>query len=325
MYAQIFCWILGAAMAPPPAPPPECPRAGCGGNSPTIDGASIVGSDSPVVADGEPGTRAFHELDLDGSPNAAGFTVTGARRGRTTYTLALEGAVVTARREGDAQVLSGADLVGLVVDASDADGEPYAIEISSAAKAAHPVRARGEVWTYALTYSSPSRPEPRPLCTTGTNQAILFTGDRYDAVGKTVVGTGASTRGWMQIACAGTALAKLFWTRHTEASQEIATTAAERQAMLKMLTADVCGDGTSFTVHGQPLVWADANGLTSFVEAPPRLEALWSEEGALCLDEPRRPELGPAITARCGARLPRCSSLTHARRAGAYVTSANPR
>src|SRR6185295_18525269 len=110
---------------------------------------------------------------------------------------------------------------------------------------------------------------------------------------------------------------------HTEASQVVPTTAAQRQAMLKMFTADVCGDGTSFTVQGQPLVWADANGVTSFVKPPGSLEAIWNEGGALCLDTPRRPELAPAIATRCGARLPRCGALSAAARAGGYVTSAN--
>jgi hypothetical protein len=88
--------------------------------------------------------------------------------------------------------------------------------------------------------------------------------------------------------------------------------------MLKMFTADVCGDGTSFTVHGQPLLWADANHLMGFAKPAASLEAVWTDKGAVCLDTPRRPELAEAIAARCGA-LPRCTDQK------GYVISGNPR
>ena len=114
--------------------------------------------------------------------------------------------------------------------------------------------------------------------------------------------TGGATAGWVNIACATTALAKLFLVRHTEASQTQTTTRAERQAMLKMFTADVCGDEhVSFTVHGQPLYWEDSKGITRFPPSPRRLEAIWNENGAVCLDRPRRPDLADAIRNHCGS------------------------
>jgi hypothetical protein len=137
-------------------------------------------------------------------------------------------------------------------------------------------------------------------------------------VRKTVIATGAVTRGWVNVACVGTALAKLFLLRHTQASQLVPTTPGERQAMLKMLTADVCGDGQSFTVHGQPLYWADAKGITRLPDARWRVEAVWSEHGAVCINQPRRPELAAAIEQQCGP-LPRCTSSSRG-----YVISANP-
>lgn len=168
-----------------------------------------------------------------------------------------------------------------------------------------------------MTFTSTTHAVPQPLCTAGENEALLFGGDRYDADRKTVTATGPATADWFNIACAGTALAKLHLTRHTETSQVVKTTAVERQAMLKMFTADICGDGTAFTVHGEPLLWADANHLTSFAARPASLEAVWSDRGAVCLDAPRRPELAAAIAARCGP-LPRCTTQR------GYVISANP-
>jgi hypothetical protein len=85
-----------------------------------------------------------------------------------------------------------------------------------------------------------------------------------------------------------------------------------------MLTGDVCGDGTSFTVHGQPLLWKDEKSVTTFTATPASIEAVWGDTGAVCLNEPRRPEFAEKIAAQCG-KLPRCSDSSRG-----YVTSANP-
>jgi hypothetical protein len=232
--------------------------------------------------------------------------------------------LVATARGARVPVLTGAGLVGMVLDLRDDTGSRFAVHLAGFGETAYWAGPPGTAPVYELTYTSATQPDPQPLCTAGANAAILFAGDRYDAARETVTATGAATRGWVNVACDGTALAKLHLTRHTEASQVVPTTAAERQAMLKLLTADVCGDGTSFTVHGQPLLWADAKGVTSFQRPPARLEAAWSEEGALCLDHPRRPELLGAIMARCGARLPRCSELGEPALARAYAISALP-
>lgn len=265
-------------------------------------------------------TRPFHELNLHGASNAAGFAVVGIRKGNTPYDLEVKGSTLTAHpRTANGSPLTGAALVGLVLDLRDASGDAYALQFAAAGATTYWAGSPDVVPVYSLTYTGAVQHMPQPLCTAGLNEAILFTGDRYDAARKTVTATGAPTEGWVNIACAATALAKLYLVRHTEASQQVPTTRAERQAMLKMFTADVCGDGTSFTVHGQPLLWADAKGITRFGATPDAHEAVWNETGAVCMDQPRRPELADAITARCGP-LPRCTAQSRG-----HVTSANPR
>jgi hypothetical protein len=264
-------------------------------------------------------SRSFHELNLHGIANAAGFAVTGVRKGTIPYDLRVSGSTVTAHPRAGGARLAGAALVGLVIDLRDNAGGRYALRFAAAGTTAYWAGSPDIIATYSLTYTSAAQPVPKPLCTAAVNEAILFAGDRYDAALKTVTATGAETRGWVNVACAETALAKLFLVRHTEASQEVRTKRAERQAMLKMFTADVCGDGTSFTVHGQPLFWADAKGITRFPDTPRSLEAVWNENGAVCMEQPRRPELADAITAHCGP-LPRCTPQSHG-----HVVSANPR
>jgi hypothetical protein len=261
----------------------------------TLSGTGVFGCDavaptlnqnSPIIDGAAIDGQVFHELNVAGKPNAAGLVVTAVK--------------------------------GRQIDVRDKSGMAHTILIESVGAVTMRVGAPDKIPTYRMTYTNAKHPTPQPLCTSGANEAINFSGDRYDAVTKTLVATGEATRGWINIACEGTALAKLFLARHTEVSQRVTTTPAERQAMLKMLTGDVCGDGTSFTVPGQPLLWKDEKNVTMFTATPASIEAVWSDTGAVCLNEPRRPELAKKIAAQCG-RLPRCSGRTRG-----YVTSANP-
>lgn len=280
-----------------------------------VQDSRLAGANAVPPASG----RAFHELNLNGLANQVGLSIVGIQRRGTSYSLDISGASLVARpKDSRLPALSGDDLLGLQLQLKDAAGARSVIEIAGVSSTTYWAGPPDAVPTYTLIYTSATHADPQPLCTANGNDAILFGGDRYDADHKTVTATGADANGWFNLACAGTALAKLHLTRHTEASQIVKTTAVERQAMLKMFTADVCGDGTSFTVHGQPLLWADANHLTAFNKPAASLEAVWTERGAVCLDTPRRPELASAIAAHCG-QLPRCSNQR------GYVVSGNPR
>jgi hypothetical protein len=297
-----------------------CEEFGCGGNSPILDGAVVDAQPARSAAASE---GSFHELHLGGLPNAAGFKVTGVRKGGAAYTVAAtRSAVVAKPQAGGAAPLEGPALVDLVFELRSATDHVYALRIAATNTTRFWADPLGPVRTYTLTYTAAGSSTPRPLCTTGLNQAILFAGDRYDSVHRTVSTSADATSGWLNIACAGTALAKLYLTRHTDASQIVPTTERERQAMLKMFSADVCGDGTSFTTHGHPLLWADAKGITKFASTPATIEGIWTDQGAVCLDHPRRPELAGAIAARCPR--PSCGGAMSPAPRG-YVVSANPR
>jgi hypothetical protein len=148
------------------------------------------------------------------------------------------------------------------------------------------------------------------------HNAIVFQGDRYNADAKTVTET-SSTDPWFNIACAATAPAKMHLMRHTQAGSYNAwtgewfwTSVKQRQAMLKMFTADYCGTGFSFTVDGQHLTYQDANHwYNEFDASYVSQEALWTSEGALCLDEPRRADIN-YVYAKCNRTLPSCQSFT---------------
>jgi hypothetical protein len=118
--------------------------------------------------------------------------------------------------------------------------------------------------------------------------AVVFEGERIDAAKKTIAPI--LEKRWFNIGCAGNALAKLHLTGHTQASRIAAhfeTTVEQRQTMLKMLTADYCGSGKAFTVAGQELDWRDDKGTMPYFYAQQTVEALWTPNGARCLNTPR--------------------------------------
>jgi hypothetical protein len=149
--------------------------------------------------------------------------------------------------------------------------------------------------------------------------AVLIDGERYEPGTKTVFASGASADGWFNIGCNGSALAKMkllgYDPEYTDTATTARTTPAQRQATLKMITADYCGGGKSFTAVGEPLRWYNSNGaVTPDPNSSSALssEAIWTTDGALCLDVPRRqedePEIAAAIAAECGAPLPTCDA-----------------
>jgi hypothetical protein len=143
--------------------------------------------------------------------------------------------------------------------------------------------------------------------------ALVFEGDSFDPRTKTDVAP--SGPGWFNLACSGTAAAKMHLLRHTEAGSFNSTrpgaarqtTRDQRTTMLKAITADYCGNGhyPPWTADGTPLIWMDSRGwypdgrpevLKKIASGELDIEAIWGPNGALCLNVPRR---NPAATAKC--------------------------
>lgn len=121
-------------------------------------------------------------------------------------------------------------------------------------------------------------------------ETVVFEGDRVKADPKTMSNDFQIEDTWFNFGCAGHTLAKLLLTHNTYHSQSAPGPAPaqaweRRQATMKMLAADYCGDGVPFTVAGQKLAWR--GDLVSFYTSTTELEARWYEKGALCLDVPR--------------------------------------
>ena len=270
----------------------------------------MCGTNSPQIAQ-----FGFWELNLPstlgaaGLPNNASMQVLGFVQNNVLYLPRVLRGRLTATR--GATTLSGSALVGgyLYLANGSRTFELRVTAVGSVDSWAQPASGTPHVTleTYQLDWAEfingvaerfqnmctnpPSRENPDSLTMIGSLafQTLLFEGDRIDAAHKLDTSV---DRSWFNLGCAGSALAKMALTGHTQAAWDAGTfntTLTERTTMLKMLAADYCGDGTPFTVGGQPLNWEDDHGTMKLLSAPAQLvpESRWNETGAVCLDKPR--------------------------------------
>jgi hypothetical protein len=329
------CLLAGCELAPEESAAVQagydCPDEMCMGNSPVIE------------------YRVFHELHELGLPNAEGFRISSFVKNGIAYTPNVAGGKLRGTSGGAS--ISGAGLVGARLYLHHNTGADYIIQIDAVASVPYWASTGGGaplLETYRFNWLDAvdlARAQWKNLCsrppgnengdTLGmqTDHVILFEGDRIDRARRTVQ-SGDST--WFNIGCAGNAIAKLALTGHTNAAagDGFATTIGERQTILKMLSADYCGNGTPWTIGGQPLQWKDHRGWMSYYSAV-ALEARWAPSGAVCLNQPRidanpseetrlvfGPDpIRPLIMAACP--LPMCSG-TALDLFGAHLASANP-
>jgi hypothetical protein len=136
-----------------------------------------------------------------------------------------------------------------------------------------------------------------------TTYAVLVKGEVYDASTASVRLHGDQANLWFNIACAGTALAKMKLMGYDP--EDSRTAPDQRQATLRMITARYCGD-KSYTRDHVPLVWQNASDWfqpeTTFdVASIGEIEASWGKDGAICLNEPReRAWSRKAVIKECG-------------------------
>ena len=291
---------------------PGCPEWGCGMNSPTL-------------ADGV----VFDELDAsETQPDRHGIKIVWAKQAGHEVKLRIERHFITAiATDGSGLVFEHGGLAGTLIEL-DRNGTRYQLKIDDVQEQALTFWAgdtKEFVPFYRILVKLPLDSQFKtPICMPDRplekvwgpveHDAIAFTGDRYDPQSKKVVDAEPGTP-WFNLACAGTATAKMHLVRHTNAGAWTAETwhtgadvldpgapfrtdVGQRQAMLKMYTADYCGDGLAFTVDGQPLLYDDEKHWYAPPAGVPRLteagdgtlsptgaavEALWTPDGAACV------------------------------------------
>ena len=260
-----------------------CPLWGCGENSSTM------------------GPWEFHELNTAGLPNLEDIRVLNFQLGGNTYTPQVVGTEL--RITSGSTTLGGTAVQGGWFNLQTPSGV-WKLKVMKVNPGAvvYWVGPATSMYTYELKYEAPGMTNPEPVCHNPPNrdsgegithtwkaplEAILFTGDRYDRDHKEV--STLDTANWFNIACAGSALAKLHLNRHTTAGTTFgwSTAVLKRQAMLKMYTSDICGNGYSWTNAGVPLHWQDNSSWMMLTGTEWAFEARWTAYGAACIDTHR--------------------------------------
>jgi len=275
----------------------------------------ICGMNSPVVD-----SFGFHELNLDGAPNAEGFQIdTGTRgvaqifQGGVWYDLRVSNNHVSG--VNGIRVLPPAAVSGAQIPLVR-KGQSYVLRVSAARDLPFFVGASGQVGAYEFEWTAgtvsenakftnlcgdikgllqyindqgkDSRYAQQELMGLTPVEAVAFEGDRVDA--KAMLMDPAADDRWFNFGCAGQTLSKLLLTHNTVHTQDPALSSSaawqHRQTTLKMLAADYCGTGQPFTVGGQILDWK-GDAMTYYWPGPRELEARWNEKGATCIGTPR--------------------------------------
>lgn len=204
---------------------------------------------------------------------------------------------------GSDVMLSGADMVGAKIAVNLNNTQYIWLEISEFDNQIPSWSASGATITaYKATYFNQG--VTRQLCPSTNPENQWFTlipDERYNAGTNEV----ESAPGTVTIACVGEAAAKMkLFDFHPHGNRQASP--EERQATLRMVTADYCGNGHSFTVTGTQVAWRDAAGQVEPVVKENVLEALWDANGAICLNKPRYASIAD-VQDVCG-EIPLCDS-----------------
>ncbi len=264
---------------------PRCPPWDCNSNGPM------------VYADKE-----IYEFNLDGEESPQGWRYAGFH---SSTGQALELVM-------DGEKLVGVTATGVELRDHQLDGAEISIATGKVLSAIYKLRINGysevlEYWldpapvrTYDIEVVS-ANGHAAPLCSNPDvadnddrtygqgHQVLLFNRNRYDAVNKRVRRSRNAAR-WVNVACTGSAIFKLFVTRHTNASATVEYTATRSQAttMLKAWVMDACDTGDVITEPGHRIYLRNRPGWlfdeTQFLQS---YEGIWGPKGLVCLNEYR--------------------------------------
>ncbi len=81
---------------------------------------------------------------------------------------------------------------------------------------------------------------------------------------------------------------------------------ADFEAMVRMVRADYCGDGVSWTTPGRAVTIQDVWGINTFASSAGPTEAIWGPAGALCIGQARDPNVSASNVVCGGVPVPVC-------------------
>lgn len=186
----------------------------------------------------------------------------------------------------DGTLLAGVDLAGAELQGVRADGSTIPLRLDAIRRGAPP---HDDVYFYSVMFSQAGA--WYPLCGTGPDgvpiEAVALAGRWNMAQGVPGGGSWIDDPSMITFACRGAALAKCVELGYKPWKAVGATSLRDyHQACTRMIRADFCGDGTSWTVNGTRINLYDALGLHTDTErwVP---EGEWAAGGARCVTSQR--------------------------------------
>ncbi len=239
----------------------------------------------------EVNTFPIPSLDLGGALDVRGVAVRGLRDPEgNLFTLGVVGEELAAYGDG---VLYAAGEKLLKWDlVLERGGSEQVLRIVGHRQQSSWARNGAPLSLYGLAGSLDGKPL-EAFCSdpeTGGAAVTIVHGETYDAERKNIDQVGDQ---WITLACVDQAAYKVkrlgYGPNGNQGVGGKPATAAQRVATLKMVTADYCGTGQSFTVdHARVYFKNKANSLTfDPIGGALSVDAAWDENGALCFDAPR--------------------------------------
>lgn len=175
------------------------------------------------------------------------------------------------------------------------------------------------LWLYNFAYKS--HKEWRPLCGLDNNgsaiYALALAGHWDYSVGQISSGSHINAPSHFTIACQNQGLAKCVFAGYAPWKQiehcqngNCRTIRLDKhhQACTRLLRADFCGDGNSYTQKGVLINYYDALGIRYDADNW-RFEAEWTAEGAKCIKRPRLNDVTPSCMSE--RQSPDCGNASH--------------
>lgn len=216
--------------------------------------------------------------------------------------MTLAGTIFSGTREGVA--ITREDFVGAELQAMRGNGTLVALRITSAAQ------TTAGFWTYGVEYLETDG-DWYSIChdSTGPLAALPLEGVWNHDFGQPGGGSHSSHPTRFTFACTkvGT-LAKCVDNGYLPWSSPLL--ARHHQACVRMLRADYCGDGRSYTTNGRLVNLYDGIGIQSDTNDF-RVEAEWDDAGARCLTDARRASPNADIPCYDPARVEGCGDVSH--------------
>lgn len=250
------------------------------------------------------GSTAFQEFDLTGAVHD-GMRLTGVKVKGPNDTLltATSGEVVDGnlRVKVGKTVYSGAQLVGARWQLNIVDGQtetPVEIWIESHVQ----ISPRESRYVFKALDADGMESYVCDADSSGAHTSIPMKDITVDAATGDMAGRPMT----VYLACTSGAIGKAMVWGYRPWERPL----PEFEAATRMVRADYCFDGMSWTETGMALQVRDKYNINTFARAEDPTEVVWTKDGAACLTQPRNPTYVAAQVTCDGQPLPACPANT---------------